>query len=91
MEAVKILAQLNNEKKSEFYQTFESLSSLVKKYCEEIKIEMDSDNELRITILFSDKDELEDNFYNNEFTILKGTVRSLCNNVRIEINNTMLS
>ena len=91
METVKILANLNNEKKSEFFQTFESLSNLVKKYCEELDVVVSHENHLEITILFSNKDTLANNFYNEEFNILKGTVRSLCNNVRIEIKNAVLN
>lgn len=91
METVKILAQINNDKKSEFFQTFESLTSLVSKFCEELDVEVSPYDDLEITILFSDKDSLANNFYNEEFNILKGTVRSLCNNVRIEIKNAILN
>jgi len=91
METVKILAQINNDKKSEFFQTFESLSKLVNKYCEELDVEVSYNNGVEITILFSDKDALANNFYNEEFNILKGTVRSLCNSVRIEIKNSVLN
>ena len=91
MEAVKILAQINNDKKSEFFQTFESLTKLVSRFCAELDVEVSPYNDLEITVLFSDKDSLANNFYNEEFNILKGTVRSLCHNVRIEIKNAVLN
>jgi len=86
METVVISASISDKKKSEFFQVMESLKTLVKKYCKKFEIKVAEDNSMIIRIIFDKKEDLEKNFYNKEFTILKGSVRSLCNNVSIEIN-----
>ncbi|MGE5860559.1 MAG: hypothetical protein ACM34J_08380, partial [Ignavibacteria bacterium] len=64
----------------------ESLKILIKSYCNKIDAEIDQGNNLVIRITFNSKEEMEQNFLNAEFNILKGSVRSLCENVRININ-----
>jgi len=91
MEAVIINATINKNKKTEFFQTIESLKSLVKNYCNEFETIISNDNKLSIRITFSNKDEMENNFYNAEFNILKGSVISLCENVNIKNNEVSLS
>jgi hypothetical protein len=91
METVIINATINEKKKTEFFQTIESLKSLVKNYCNELETIISEDNNLSIRITFSDHDEMENNFYNAEFNILKGSVMSLCKNVNIKINDVNLS
>ncbi|HEX9252325.1 MAG TPA: hypothetical protein VF870_08790 [Ignavibacteriaceae bacterium] len=91
METVIINATINKNKKTEFFQTIESLKSLVKNYCNELETIISEDNNLSIRITFSDHDEMENNFYNAEFNILKGSVMSLCKNVNIKINDVNLS
>jgi ribonuclease HII len=91
METVIINATINEKKKIEFFQTIESLKSLVKNYCNELETIISEDNNLSIRITFSDHDEMENNFYNAEFNILKGSVMSLCKNVNIKINDVNLS
>jgi len=91
METVIINATINEKKKTEFFQTIESLKSLVKNYCNELETIISEDNNLSIRITFSDHDEMENNFYNAEFNILKGSVMSLCKNVKIKINDVNLS
>ncbi|MGE5859204.1 MAG: hypothetical protein ACM34J_01530 [Ignavibacteria bacterium] len=86
METVTITAAINEKKKVEFYQTMESLKALIKNYCNKIDTEIDQGNNLVIRITFNSKKEMEQNFSNVEFNILKGSVRSLCENVRININ-----
>ncbi|MGE5797559.1 MAG: hypothetical protein ACM34O_09500 [Ignavibacteria bacterium] len=86
METVTITAAINEKKKVEFYQTMESLKILIKSYCNKIDAEIDQGNNLVIRITFNSKEEMEQNFSNAEFNILKGSVRSLCENVRININ-----
>lgn len=86
METVTITAAINEKKKVEFYQTMESLKILIKSYCNKIDAEIDQGNNLVIRITFNSKKEMEQNFSNAEFNILKGSVRSLCENVRININ-----
>ena len=90
METVVISAKINEKNKVEFYQTMESLKILVKNYCNELETEISPDNNLVIRIIFNSKDELGRNFYNNEFNILKGSVRSLCDNIRIKVNDISL-
>ena len=85
METVTITANISEKKKVEFYQTMESLKTLVKNYCNNLDISVEENNVL-IHITFDGKVELEKNFYNSEFNILKGTLKSLCNNTTIKIN-----
>ena len=87
MEILTISARIIEKKKSEFYQTMESLKSLVKKYCNEFETQVDLENNLVIRITFNSKEEIENNFSNKEFNILKGTLRSLCDNISYNIND----
>ena len=87
METVIINARINQKNKAEFYQTMESLKSLVKNYCNEIETEINPDNKLVIRITFNSKEEMEKNFHNSEFNILKGTVRSLCDNINYKFGD----
>jgi hypothetical protein len=85
METVTILASINEKKKAEFFQTMESLTGLVENQCNDLAIRVKDDNSLIIKITFDGKDQMEKNFYTGEFNILKGTVKSLCEDVRIKI------
>jgi hypothetical protein len=89
METVTISAKISEKKKVEFYQTMESLKMLVKNYCNELELDFSPDNNLTIKIDFNSMDELKSNFYNNEFNILKGSVRSLCDHVSVKINDVV--
>jgi len=90
METVFISAKISENKKNELYQTLEPLKSLIKNYCEDFETKIDLQNNLSIRITFSGKNELEKNFYNNEFNILKGSVLSLCDDVRIKVNDSLV-
>ena len=81
MDTITISAKINEKKKVEFYHTMESLKSLVNEYCNEIETEINPDNNLVIRITFNSKADMEKNFSNSEFNILKGTIRSLCDNI----------
>jgi len=87
MQAITIYAVLNNNKKSEFFQVMESLKTLVSNYCQDLDVKVNQDNSLIIRILFNNKKDLEMNFDNKEFNILKGSLRSLCDNVEMEISS----
>ena len=91
METVIINAKISESKKAEFFQTIESLKSLVKNYCNEFETIISKDNDLSIRITFSNHDEMENNFYNAEFNILKGSVISLCKNVSIRVKDVSIS
>jgi len=52
----------------------------------ELKIKINPDNSLAIEISFFGKENLKKEFYNSEFTILKGTVKSLCLVIKRLIN-----
>lgn len=91
METVTIRASINEKKKAEFFQTMESLTGLVESKCNDLDIRIKDDNNLIIKITFDGKDQMEKNFYNNEFNILKGTIKSLCDDVVIKINDVSLS
>lgn len=34
---------------------------------------------------------MERNFYNNEFNILKGSIKSLCNDIKINVNDSRVN
>ena len=91
METVTISANINEKKKAEFFQTMESLTGLVESKCNDLDIRVKDDNSLIIKIIFDGKDQMERNFYNNEFTIIKGTVKSLCRDVIIKVNDSIVS
>ena len=88
METVTICASINEKKKAEFFQTMESLTGLVESQCNDLDIRVKDDNSLIIKITFDGKDQMERNFYNNEFNILKGTIKSLCNDIKINVNDS---
>ena len=91
METVTISANINEKKKAEFFQTMESLTGLVESKCNDLDIRVKDDNTLIIKITFDGKDQMEKNFYNNEFNILKGSVKSLCENVIIKVNESLVT
>ncbi len=86
METVTITAKILEKKKIEFFQTMESLKSLVKSFCSELDIKFSGDNDVLILIQFEGKEQMDRNFNNAEFNILKGTVKSLCRNISINFN-----
>lgn len=86
MEIVTINARINDYKKVEFFHTMESLKSLVKNYCTDMELTINEDGSLIVRISFDSEKELENNFDNDEFKILKGTVRSLCHDITIKVN-----
>jgi hypothetical protein len=88
METVTISANINAKKKAEFFQTMESLMGLVENQCNDLDIRVKDDHSLIIKITFDGKDQMKKNFYTGEFNILKGTVKSLCEDVRIKVNDT---
>lgn len=64
----------------------ESLQLVIKDYCKQFEMVVNQEYNVVIKIIFEGKDELENNFYNNEFSLLKGTIKSLCDDVDIKIN-----
>jgi hypothetical protein len=91
METVTIRASINEKKKAEFFQTMESLIGLIENQCNDLDIRVKDDNSLIIKITFDGKDQMEKNFYTGEFNILKGSVKSLCENVIIKVNESLLN
>lgn len=86
METVAISAIITEKKKVEFYHTMESLEKLVKNYCKDFELNIDPKNKLEIRITFNSKEEMDENFFNSEFNILKGSIRTLCNDVKIQLS-----
>jgi len=84
MNTVIISATINEKKRAEFFQTTESLQSLINKYCSDLKISVDSRNNVAISISFEGNKQLENYYSKDEFKIFKGTLRSLCDNVEIK-------
>lgn len=91
METVTISARISAKKKAEFFQTTESLKPLINKYCNDLKINVDSSDNLNIQIVFESKDQLENYFNRNEFNILKGSVKSLCHEINIKVNDILMN
>ena len=87
METATITARIRSKKSKEFYQAMESLQLVIKDYCKQFEMVVNPEYNVMIKIIFEGKDELENNFYNNEFNLLKGTIKSLCANVVIKIND----
>ena len=90
METAIITAKIRDRNKIEFYQVMESLQNIIKDYCKELEIDISPEYNLMIKITFEGKKELKNNFYNNEFSLLKGTVKSLCDNVGIKVSDVSL-
>ena len=91
METVTICASINAKKKAEFFQTMESLTGLVESQCNDLDIRVKDENSVIIKIIFDGKDQMERNFYNNEFNILKGTLKSLCEDVKINVHDSLVN
>lgn len=87
MELIEIYATIKEGHETEFYQTMESLEKLVKKYCRGFELKITEGKNVLLLISFNEKKELEKNFYNEEFCILKGSLRSICADVVTKINN----
>ena len=87
MEPATITARIRTNKSKEFHQVMESLQLVIKDYCKKFEMVVNPEYNVMIKIIFEGKDELENNFYNNEFNLLKGTIKSLCANVVIKIND----
>jgi len=83
MSTVSIRGKLIEDKKAEFYLTIETVKSLIEKKCEAFSYDLNENNELNITIDFSNQEKLK-NFDKLEFSILKGSIRSLCEDVEID-------
>lgn len=91
METVIISARFKKKKKTEFYQTIESLKPSIKNYCKDFEMKMLKGNNFEIRVTFTAMGQFENNFYNPEFVILKGSILSLCHNVSIKLNDINLN
>jgi hypothetical protein len=91
MENVTINSKIKKKNKTELYQTLESLRPSIKTHCKNLDIKINPDNSLFMEITFDSKESFENNFYNNEFNILKGTLKSLCEDVIIKVNHTLVN
>ena len=88
MSTVSIKGKLIEDKKAEFYLTIEAVKSLIEKNCEAFSYDLNENNELNITIDFSSQESLK-NFDKLEFSILKGSIRSLCKDVEVDTNTKL--
>lgn len=82
MGTVAIRGKLLENKKAEFYLTIETIKNLIEQNCKEFNYVLSKDNELNISIIFENTESLK-NFDNLEFSILKGSIRNLCEDVEI--------
>ena len=89
MESVIINARISSKKKAEFFHTTESIKPILDKFCEKLEINIDSKNNVEICIEFKDKKQLENYYSRDEFSILKGSVKSLCDDVEIKIDSAL--
>lgn len=88
METVIINSKIKKNNKTELYQTLESLQPSIRSHCKELELKINPDNSLFMKIIFDSYQSFEINFYNNEFNILKGTLKSLCEDVIIKVNDS---
>jgi len=91
MEIVTINSRVKKNNKTELYQTLESLKPNIKSHCKELELKINPDDSLNMYITFDDQESLQNNFYNAEFNILKGTIKSLCDDVVIKINDSLVN
>jgi hypothetical protein len=91
MQTVIINSKIKKNNKTELYQTLESLQPSIKTHCKDLDIKINPDNSLFMEITFDSQESFENNFYNNEFNILKGTLKSLCEDVIIKVNNSLVN
>jgi len=91
MQTVIINSKIKKNNKTELYQTLESLQPSIKTHCKEFELKINQDNSLSMKITFDSQEGFENNFYNNEFNILKGTLKSLCEDVIIKVNNSLVN
>jgi hypothetical protein len=91
MESVIINARISDKKKVEFFHTTESLKPMLNKFCDMLNINIDPKNNVEIHIDFKDKEQLENYHSRNEFSILKGSVMSLCDDVEIKMGDAQVS
>ena len=91
METVIINSKIRKNNKTELYQTLESLKPSIMTHCKDLDIKIKPDNSLFMEITFDSQESFENNFYNNEFNILKGTLKSLCEDVIIKVNNSLVN
>jgi hypothetical protein len=89
METVIINSKIKKNNKTELYQTLESLQPSIRSHCKEFELKINQDNSLFMEITFDSHESFEKNFYNNEFNILKGTIKSLCEDVIIKVNDSL--
>jgi hypothetical protein len=91
METVIINSKIKKNNKTELYQTLESLQPSIRSHCKELELKINPDNSLFMKIIFDSYESFENNFYNNEFNILKGTIKSLCEDVIIKVNDSLVN
>jgi hypothetical protein len=91
METVIINSKIKKNNKTELYQTLESLKPSIKTHCKELELKICPDNSLFMEITFDNHESFENNFYTSEFNILKGTLKSLCENVIIKVNDSLVN
>jgi len=91
METVTINSKVKKNNKTELYQTLESLKPSIRSHCKEMDLKINPDNSLFMEIIFDSHQSFENNFYNNEFNILKGTIKSLCEDVIIKVNDSLVN
>jgi hypothetical protein len=87
MNSVIINAKIREKKKAEFFHTSEALEPLLKKYCSRFEININSKQILEISIVFDSEKQSENYSKRDEFNILKGLVKGLCEDVVIKIDN----
>jgi hypothetical protein len=90
METVIINSKIKKNNKTELYQTLESLKPSIKTHCKDLDIKISPDNSFFMEITFDSQESFENNFYNSEFNILKGTIKSLCEDVVIKVNDSLV-
>ena len=88
MEIVIINCKIKKNNKTQLYQTLESLQHSIRSHCKKFELKINQNNSLFMEFIFESHESFEKNFYNNEFNILKGTLKSLCEDVIIKVNDS---
>lgn len=92
MTEVLINANIKPRKQTELFQTIESIKDLLLKKCSHFDFNCEKNRMLKMQITFNETLDTEENFNVVEFSILKGALLSLCDDVEIvqDKNNKIL-
>ena len=83
MTEVLINAKIKQRKKTELFQTIESIKDLLLSKCYQFDMDYEKNRTLKMQITFNETLSVNENFNVIEFNILKGALFSLCDDINI--------